>query len=75
MAHHEEPQVSAHLLAAIPHGTYLETFTPERDPLFWNIIANRSGFRDGRYRVPSGPGLGLELDADYITAHTVTTER
>jgi D-galactarolactone cycloisomerase len=24
MAHHEEPQISGHLLAAYPHGTYLE---------------------------------------------------
>ena len=71
MAHHEEPQVSAHLLAAIPHGTYLETFDPDRDPLFWRIIANRQEFVDGEYLVPQGPGLGLELDQDYISAHEV----
>lgn len=69
MAHHEEPQVSAHLLASIPHGTYLETFAPERDPLFWNLIANRREFVDGDYLVPEGPGLGLELDADYIARY------
>jgi D-galactarolactone cycloisomerase len=66
MAHHEEPQVSAHLLASIPHGTYLETFDPERDPIFWNMIANRRHFQGGEYPVPDGPGLGLELDWDYI---------
>lgn len=66
MAHHEEPQVSAHLLASIPHGTYLETFDPDRDPLFWNLIANRQPFTDGCYTVPGGPGLGLELDWDYL---------
>lgn len=66
MAHHEEPQVSAHLLASIPHGTYLETFDPERDPLFWNMIANRRPFENGEYLVPNGPGLGLELDWEYI---------
>lgn len=69
MAHHEEPQVSAHLLASIPHGTYLETFDPERDPFFWNLIANRREFVDGEYLVPDGPGLGLELDWDYIERH------
>ncbi|MGD9700870.1 MAG: mandelate racemase/muconate lactonizing enzyme family protein [Acidimicrobiia bacterium] len=73
MAHHEEPQISAHLLAAIPHGTYLETFDPERDPLFWSIIANRQVFVDGQYSVPTGPGLGLELDQEYIDRYTVTT--
>ncbi len=69
MAHHEEPQISAHLLASIPHGTYLETFDPERDPFFWNLIANRREFVDGSYLVPDGPGLGLELDWDYIERH------
>ena len=28
MAHHEEAHVAAHLLASIPHGTYLEYFHP-----------------------------------------------
>lgn len=69
MAHHEEPQVAAHLLASIAHGTYLETFAPERDPLFWNLIANRREFEDGHYAVPDGPGLGLELDHEYIERH------
>jgi L-alanine-DL-glutamate epimerase-like enolase superfamily enzyme len=66
MAHHEEPQVSAHLLASIPHGSYVETFDPDRDPVFWNLIANRNPFEDGIYRVPNGPGLGLELDWEYV---------
>lgn len=66
MAHHEEPQVSAHLLASIPHGTYLETFDPERDPIFWNMIANRAEFENGEYAVPQGHGLGLELDLDFV---------
>jgi D-galactarolactone cycloisomerase len=66
MAHHEEPQVAAHLLAAIPHGTYLETFDPDRDPIFWRMIANRREFEVGDYLVPEGPGLGLELDWDFV---------
>lgn len=69
MAHHEEPQVSAHLLASIPHGTYLETFDTERDPIFWNLIANRRPFTGGEYRVPDGPGFGLELDWDYVNRY------
>jgi D-galactarolactone cycloisomerase len=66
MAHHEEPQISAHLLASIPHGTYVETFDPDRDPIFWNMIANRRDFSGGQYQVPDGPGFGLELDWNYI---------
>ena len=69
MAHHEEPQISAHLLASAPHGTYVECFHPDRDPLFWSLIANRPAIRDGLYPVPSGPGFGITLDAAYVERH------
>jgi D-arabinonate dehydratase len=71
MAHHEEPQISAHLLAAIPNGTYLETFHPDRDPMFQRLVANRSELKDGYYSVPDGPGFGLELDATAIKKYRV----
>ena len=57
MAHHEEPQISAHLLAAIPHGTYVECFHPERDPLFWELIANRPAIPERRLSRAAGTGL------------------
>ena len=47
MGHHEEPQVAAHLLASIPHGTFVECFHPDRDPIWWNLIANRPPLVDG----------------------------
>jgi L-alanine-DL-glutamate epimerase-like enolase superfamily enzyme len=71
MAHHEEPQVAAHLLASIPHGTFLETFHPDRDPIWWNLVANRPQLVDGFLTLPDQPGLGWELDEDYIDAHRV----
>ncbi len=71
MGHHEEPQISTHLLAAIPNGTYVEMFHPDRDPLFYRLVANRAPFSDGRYRVPDGPGWGLELDPDTIRKYRV----
>jgi L-alanine-DL-glutamate epimerase-like enolase superfamily enzyme len=71
MAHHEEPQVSSHLLAAIPHGTFVETFHPERDPIWWNLVVNRPPLRDGTIELPRAPGLGWELDREYIAAHAV----
>jgi L-alanine-DL-glutamate epimerase-like enolase superfamily enzyme len=71
MAHHEEPQISAHLLASIPHGTYVECFHPERDPLFWELIANRPAIRGGLYPVPPGPGFGLVLDESTIRRYAV----
>ncbi len=66
MAHHEEPQISAHLLASIPHSACLEVFHPDRDPLFYVLVANRGAFEDGFYKVPQGPGWGLELDEQVI---------
>lgn len=66
MAHHEEPQISAHLLASIPHSACLEVFHPDRDPLFYALVANRAKFVDGFYAVPQGPGWGLELDEAVI---------
>jgi len=72
MAHHEEPQVAAHLLASIPHGTYLEYFHPQRDPIWHNLIANRPQLADGHIPLPAGAGLGWELDEDYIAKYRVT---
>lgn len=72
MGHHEEPQVSTHLLASIPHGLYAECFDPDRDPIWWNMIANRPPLVDGTITLPSNPGLGWELDLDYIERYRVT---
>ena len=72
MAHHEEPHVAAHLLASIPHGTYLEYFHPQRDPIWHNIIANAPHLSGGTIALSDRPGLGWELDADYIDRYRVT---
>jgi L-alanine-DL-glutamate epimerase-like enolase superfamily enzyme len=67
MAHHEEAQVSGHLLAGVPHGTYVECFAdPERDPVWQTMWANRPTPRDGLFEVPAGPGFGLVLDEAMI---------
>ena len=69
MAHHEEPQVAAHLLASIPHGTFVECFHPDRDPIWWNLVANRPVVHDGSIELPAAPGLGWELDEAYLAAN------
>jgi D-galactarolactone cycloisomerase len=74
MAHHEEPQVAAHLLASIPHGTYLEYFHPQRDPIWHNLVANRPKLSGGRVALPTGPGLGWVLDEEYIRKYRTTPE-
>ncbi len=74
MGHHEEPQVAAHQLASIPHGTVLECFHPDRDPIWWNLAANRPALVDGELELSDAPGLGWELDGDYIAAHRISIE-
>jgi L-alanine-DL-glutamate epimerase-like enolase superfamily enzyme len=66
LGHHEEAQVAVHLLASQPHGTYVEAFSPTRDPIFWNMIANRPALVDGEFPLPDGPGLGWILDEAFI---------
>jgi L-alanine-DL-glutamate epimerase-like enolase superfamily enzyme len=74
MAHHEEPQVASHLLASIPHGTFVECFDSDRDPIWWNLVANRPEIIDGHITLPSSPGLGWTLDEDYIERYLVSRD-
>jgi D-galactarolactone cycloisomerase len=69
MGHHEEPQVAVHLIASVPRGTYAECFHPDRDPFWWQLVLNRPELSGGFLPLPHAPGLGWELDWDYIDAH------
>jgi D-galactarolactone cycloisomerase len=72
MAHHEEPQLALQLLAAVPHGTFLECFAdPDRDPVWQTLWANRPPVREGSVSVPDGPGFGLVLDRDMIERYRI----
>jgi L-alanine-DL-glutamate epimerase-like enolase superfamily enzyme len=73
IAHHEESQVSQHLIAAAPRGTYVECFAdPERDPVWQTMWANRPPVKDGMMDVATGPGFGLVLDEQMIERYRVT---
>lgn len=71
LGHHEEAQVASHLLASQPHGTFVEAFSPARDPIFWQMIANRPSLVDGQFPLPDAPGLGWVLDEDFIAKYRV----
>ena len=66
LGHHEEAHLGAHLLASQPHGTYVEAFSPARDPIFWQMLANRPALVDGHLPLSNDPGLGWDLDTDFI---------
>lgn len=69
MAHHGEPVVGAHLLAAVENGTYVETHHPDRDPLFHGGITNRGEIANGLYYLSESPGFGVGYDPAFIKAH------
>lgn len=72
MAHHEEPQIAAHMLGGIAHGTYLECFAnTERDPLWPNMVANRPAIKNGYIDVPQGPGFDIVLDPVFIQKYRI----
>ncbi|HTX62040.1 MAG TPA: mandelate racemase/muconate lactonizing enzyme family protein [Acidimicrobiales bacterium] len=69
--HHEEPQVATHLVASQAHGTFVECFHPDRDPFWWNLVANRPRLENGELVLSESPGLGWHLDEDYMDRHIV----
>ena len=71
LGHHEEAQVASHLLASQPHGTFVEAFSPARDPIFWQMIENRPALVDGHFTLPERPGLGWVLDETFIEKYRV----
>jgi D-galactarolactone cycloisomerase len=71
LGHHEEPQIALHLLASQPHGTYVEVFTPSRDPVWWNILRNRPELVDGHFHLTAAPGFGWDIDPDFVERYRV----
>jgi L-alanine-DL-glutamate epimerase-like enolase superfamily enzyme len=71
LGHHEEAQVASHLLASVPHGTYVESFSPTRDPIFWEILDNRPKLVNGDFILPTEPGFGWKLNEDFIAQYRV----
>lgn len=74
MGHHEEPQVSSHLIASQSHGTVSECFHPDRDPFWWNLIANRPALVNGAITLSDAPGFGWDLNWDYIDQYRVRAQ-
>ena len=73
MVHHEEPQVSIHLLSAIPHSFCAELFQdPERDPVWHRMYLDRPEPCQGMIRPPDRPGLGIQIDHEFVERYLVT---
>jgi len=75
MCHHEEAHIGAHLLASIPHGTFADTMHADRDPIWNHMIANRPEVVDGHIALSDRPGLGWELDEEFIRKYRISYDR
>jgi D-arabinonate dehydratase len=72
MAHHEEPQVAVHLIAAHPHSTYVEIFNNRtRDPLLWELPDGFPVIKNGLMNVPLEPGFGVKLRDEVIEKYRI----
>ncbi len=72
MAAHHDPQIHIHAQAASPTGFILESFAdPARDPLWFELFAERPEIVDGYMALPEGPGLGLELRQETLEKYGV----
>lgn len=72
MCHHEEAHIGAHLMAAIPHGTFADAMHPDRDPIWNHMIANRPALVNGQITLSERPGLGWDLDEDFVAKYRVS---
>lgn len=66
MAHHGEPVLGAHLLAAVDNGTFVETHHPDRDPLFHGGLTGRGRIENGHYHLTEAPGFGVGYEPGFV---------
>jgi len=67
MAHHEEPQIALHLLAAIPNSTYVEIFPNyARDPMWVDLPLEQPRIENGYMLLSDKPGWGIDLNQEII---------
>lgn len=72
MAHHEEAQIAGHLLGSIAHGSYVECFHRQRDPIFWEIQVEPPAIHNGLYTLSDRPGFGIQINRDYVARYRVS---
>ena len=59
---------AVHLMAAIPNALILERMEPDW-PGRAETTRNALTTADGHLHVPTGPGLGVQIDPDFVAAH------
>jgi len=59
---------SLHVNASSPNATLLE-LDRTYNPLMTDLVKNPLRIQDGMVELPASPGLGLEIDWDFVAAH------
>ena len=76
MAHHEEPQIASPPARVDPARDVPRGFSAERDPIWWNLVANRPPIVDGRMTLPDAARASAGSSTrDYIEAYRVSARR
>jgi len=63
------PNLRALLVAAYPHGALVPATTPGQPPEVWAHLYRDFRIADGRIQLTQKPGLGLELDEDFLARY------
>jgi len=63
------PEINSHLVAAYPHGALVPATTPGQPPEVWAHLYRDFRIADGRIQLTQKPGLGLELDEDFLARY------
>ncbi len=67
VAPHHDPQIHAHLVAAIPNGLIVESFPDgERDPIWERLYRVKPRISDGWIQLDDTPGFGYEIDDEVL---------
>ena len=64
---HHAPEIHAHLVAAFPRtGFAVESHgSPDRDPIWMGLFAERAQVRDSYVHLSDKPGFGIAIDWDF----------
>jgi L-alanine-DL-glutamate epimerase-like enolase superfamily enzyme len=60
------PELSAHLVAAMPNGVIVPATTPNQPPEVWAHLYEDFAIANGRIQLTERPGLGLTFDETFL---------
>src|SRR5262249_29647949 len=67
------PEINAHLVAAMPPGAVVPAPTPSQTPEVWAHLYRDFSIDRGVIQLTDRPGLGLEFDDEFIAKYQLAT--